>query len=158
MKAETITKCFRSGGVLDAELGVSSVSEEDPFASIDELITQMGTNSCSANEYINGDNTLPVCIEFDDDTWNESFLESLCATVEDEEADGEEEDLDLQPPPPKLRSYREAIQSLDDVKTFLESRSCFTAALHTSSLVDEVACIHSAGAQQTTLLGYFTPV
>ncbi len=52
------------------------MSEEDSFASIDELITQMGTNSCSANEYINGDNTFPVCIEFDDDTWNESFLAS----------------------------------------------------------------------------------
>ncbi len=36
------------------------------------------------------------------------------------------------------------------------SRSCFTAALHTSSLVDEVACIHSAGAQQRILI--FTPV
>ncbi len=52
---------------------------------------------------LNGDDDLPVCVEFDDDTWNENFLDSL---VEPEDANenrsDEEGDEDLQPPPPTL--------------------------------------------------------
>ena len=29
---------------------------------------------CSAVEYLNGDNDLPVCVELDNDTWEDNFF------------------------------------------------------------------------------------
>ena len=36
--------------------------------------------TCSAQEYVNGDNDLPFCEEFDDDNWDEQFLSNLNTT------------------------------------------------------------------------------
>ena len=69
--------------------------------------------------------------------------------VEDEEGT-DTEDLDLLQPPLKLSYYGEAIQSLE-VGNILESRSCFTEASHNSSLIEQVAGLHSADAGQCTL-------
>ena len=60
-------------------------TSEDPFEDIDETISliplisaAMGTiSACSMSEYINGDNELPVCVELDDDHWEDNFTESL---------------------------------------------------------------------------------
>ena len=80
---------------------------------------------------INGDHELPTCAEFDDKTWDQTFLEGLSEqtnqnghSVEDEESDTE--DIDLLPPSLKIKTFKEAIDSLQDVKNFLERRSCFT--------------------------------
>ncbi len=56
VKAETIMKCFRSGGILDGDLYVSSLDEDDPFQDIDTgleiptLISRVidGSDNCSA--------------------------------------------------------------------------------------------------------------
>ena len=106
---------------------LSSVDQEDPFQDIDAsveldgLISKtMGTDrSCSADAYVNGDNNLPICVEFYDETCDDRFLECLAqskSVVEEEESDTEE--LDLLPPPPKIKNCREAIESLEEVKNF----------------------------------------
>uniref|UniRef100_A0A1X7UNP5 DDE-1 domain-containing protein n=1 Tax=Amphimedon queenslandica TaxID=400682 RepID=A0A1X7UNP5_AMPQE len=115
VKPETITKCFKSAGMLNSESEVHIIDEDDPFASLDsdfnELITQtVGTNGCSADEYLNGDNDLPICVQFDDEKWDEEFLESLsheevASTCNDL---SDIEDFDILPPPPKLKNYAEA--------------------------------------------------
>ena len=61
-------------------------TSSDPFEDIDtdvsantqeikDLIHQLGhaDSHCSAAEYINGNNDLPVCSEFDDDHWEDFF-------------------------------------------------------------------------------------
>ena len=66
---------------------------------------------------MNGDNKLPVSVEFDDDTWEDNYLDSLIdqkKNASDEENEPDESDEDLQPPPPTIKSYSEAIKSLDD--------------------------------------------
>ena len=81
---------------------------------ISSLISHtMGTlHQCSVEEYVNGDNSLSVCVDMDDDQWDASFLHSL---TEEEEpmTDGEKDEES--PPTPKLHGFKEAIESLYDI-------------------------------------------
>ena len=56
---------------------------------------------CSALEYVNGDNDLSFCEEFDDDNWDEQFLSNLNTTSEDPELESDDEQFDSELPPPK---------------------------------------------------------
>ena len=126
VKSTTIQKCFRNAGILNTDLDVIALDEEDPFQNIDEdiemssLISRtMGTlHQCSVEEYVNGDNSLSVCVDMDDDQWDASFLDSLTEEEEPMTAEEEEEEFNVPPPVPKLQSFKEAIQSLDDIKVF----------------------------------------
>ena len=40
-------------------------NEEDPFLAADELALQNGQDICTLEEYVNGDDSIPVCMEFD---------------------------------------------------------------------------------------------
>ena len=55
--------------------------EEDPCLAADELALQdlmrtkmNGQNSCT---HVNVEDSIPVCMEFDNDRWDESFLSHL---------------------------------------------------------------------------------
>lgn len=56
----------------------------------------------------------------------------------------EEEEFNVPPPVPKIQSCKEAIQSLEDVKIFLEDRGCFEQASTASSLLAQMATQHSS--------------
>ena len=64
----------------------------------------------------------------------------------------DETDNDL--PIPKLTNLKEAIQLLDDVQHFLESRGYI--ALKIGSAVDILTALKLKSSQQTTLYDYFT--
>ena len=98
---------------------------------------------------------LATCVEFDDDTWDQRFQESLGAQNDMENQDSDTEETDLLPPPPKIKSYHEALQSLKDVQAFLESRSFSDEASDTSSLIDCVAVLSTVNTKQSTLEDYF---
>ena len=145
-KSITVQKCFRRAGILDPNLDVQMLCEdEDPFQDIDiqagmsSLIScSMGTLShFSVDEYIDGDNFLPTCVDIDVEDWDESWLN--CLTDEPEPSstsqvsDDEDEELDLPPSQPKLKSFKQAMESLEDVKIFSEHSGCLEQ-LYTSSL------------------------
>ena len=169
VKAETIVKCFKTAGILTSEFDVVStcINESDPFDDIEaslelgDLIERtVGNDSCPASEYINGDEDVPVCAEFEDETWEESFFQSLMdedgQELPDDRDESDTEDFDLLPPPPKLRNFQEVIQSLDDVKKFLEHRKCFTAAQNTDNLMNDVTSLYSSNTvRQSTIHDYF---
>ena len=82
----TIAKCFRKAGILTEQLDVSSVDvEADPFEDVDSRIdlerlissTMDTSEQCSAEVYINEDNEVPTCVEYNDESWDHSLLENL---------------------------------------------------------------------------------
>ena len=94
----------------------------------------------------------------DDDQWDASFLDSL--TEEEEpmsltDGEEEEEEFNVPPPAPKLQSFKEAIQSLDDIKVFLEDRGHFEQASTAAALLAQMASSHSSTMTQLTLDHFF---
>ena len=129
---DTIVKCFRKAGVLDAELDVVCRNDEDPFLEIDErmeldkLIEKNGDGRCMLDEFLTGDSDLPVCMETDDDNWQTVFFEELVGShSSQQEEDDEEIDVENdnnEDAAPKIKSYKEAITALEEVSPFLEYR------------------------------------
>ena len=68
-------------------------------------------------------------------------MQEEIADSTEEESDVDEE-FDIFLPSPKIKSYREVIQPLEDSQIFLDSRGCLEAATHASSLINLVACHH----------------
>ena len=165
VKPETITKCFRKAGILNADLDVISCElggDDDPFLDADMRTEVQGLieqtmpadGHCHVDEYLNDD--LPVCMETDNASWEVDFLQQLGQEeqqISDDEP-GNEDDIDL--PAPKLRNFKEAIQSLDDVQQFLESKGYIEEALKIGSAVDTLTILKLKSSQQATLHNYFT--
>ena len=65
---------------------------EDPFSASDQdeelqqLLEQTGSESCTPQEFISGDDDLPVGVEMEDENWEETFLKELTATDKPEDA------------------------------------------------------------------------
>ena len=47
--------------------------------------TMNGQDSCTLEEYVNDEDSIPVCMEFDSDRWDESFLSHLGDDAYDQE-------------------------------------------------------------------------
>ncbi len=150
VKPETISKCFRKVGILITGLDVISSEvevEDDPFSDADirmevqSLIekTMPTGGRCDVDEYLQGDDDLPVCMDLNNDSWEADFLDQLGEDeqeVANEEEDKEEDEMDIEPPPPKIQNFKEAVQSLEDVQQFLEGLGYIEEALEIGSAVD----------------------
>ena len=68
----------------------------------------------------------------------------------------EDEEFDLPPPQPKLKSFRQAMESPEDVGVFLEHSGCLEQASTASSIISELASCHAKSLVQSTLDRYFT--
>ena len=159
--SDTIVKCFRKAGILDKELDVVCRNNDDPFLEVDErmeldrLIEKTGDGGCMLDEFLTGDSSLPVCMETDDDNWQTTFFEELAGThtsqseEEDEEIEDENEDNDDEAP--KIKSYKEAINTLEDVSRFLEYKGHGQETLRVGSFVDTLVTLKNQSAQQTAL-------
>ena len=108
-------KCFRTAEILNDNLEVVELTSNDPFLGADEATSLeslisilMGTgDSCSVDQYVNGDNNLEVCVNVDVDQWEEDFLENLTQDVgpdshNEEEFESDDDDFDIPPPSPKM--------------------------------------------------------
>ena len=69
---------------------------------------------CTLDDYLGGDNDLPVCTDLDSDSWEVNFMSELGLEEECNE-DEEEEEMDDEPPTPlKVQSFKEAIDSIEN--------------------------------------------
>ena len=119
-------------------------------------------------EYVNGEDDLPTCLENDDHLWEDDFFASLDpdqSVLEQDESEQDEPEqdepddasFDFEPPPLKIKIFGEAIQSLEDVQIFLDSKGHSDQATTIASVVDLVASLHCkslASARQSTLNEY----
>ena len=105
----------------------------------------MGTlHQRSVDKNVDGNNSLSVCVDMDDDQQDASFLDSLAeeehVTVEEEEL---EEEFNVPPFAPKLQ-FKEVIQSIDDSKVYLEDRGLFDQATAPTDLLAQMASSHAS--------------
>ena len=112
---------------------------------------------CDLDEYLHGDDDLPVCMDLDNDSWETDLLDQLGQDEKeaDEEEDEGEDEMDIEPPPPKILNYKEAVQALEDVQHFLESRGYIEEALHIGSEVDTMTILKLKSSKQTILHDYW---
>ena len=168
VEEETIRKCFRKAGILDLDMAVVERDEEDPFSEADECValqslidkTISGHEACPLEEYINGDEDLAVCRDINDNSWESTFFKNLGQEdeeVSDNEEQEEQEDMDDNPPP-KVKTYKEANEFLEEVQRFLETRGHVKEALTVGSVVDNVSSLQLAAARQTTLISWLSSV
>ena len=81
-------------------------------------------------------------MELDNDSWEADFFKQLGQEkqkVADEKEDREDE-MDSQPLSPKLPTFKEAVQSLENVQQFLESRG-YIEALRIGSAIDTMTVL-----------------
>lgn len=146
VKPDTISKCFRKAGILNSAMDVitcTGVQEEtaDPFLIADESMelqnlidqTMAVEESCPVDEYLRGDDELPTCVDLDGTDWEANFFAELgeSTSAMDEVAEDQAEEPVL-----KLKTFSEAVRSLEDVKLFLESQGCVQEATAVSSTID----------------------
>ena len=117
---------------MDSTQSVVVRDEQDPFLAIDESllklkdlidVTMTGNHTCSVEEYVSGENSLSTCREMDDENWENAFLEDFCrepveGTMQDEEDDEDSDEIELAP---KINTYNEVNEYLEEVQHFLES-------------------------------------
>ena len=175
VKPETICKCFRSAGVLDKDLNVTTCNvgqdDADPFLAVDsefhlnDLIPQVVSDgACSVDEYLDGDGSLPVCRELSEEHWEEEFLAAACSS-EPDSIDDEEDcvagdvEMEVVEAVPKIDTFKDAMKNLEDVQLFLQNKGFTEEALKVGSVVTTVARLYCSSlvfSKQTTLDSYFS--
>ena len=165
---DSVSQEFRKAGITDSNFSVASRQfddddDDDPFADLDlpSLVEQISAISCSVDEYINGEDDVPVCMEYSDD-WEEHFFQNLGTdSLATEDAEEEEDQYDVEPPPPKIAKYEDAISALEDVQRFLDNKGHSEQATNISSMMNKVTelhCVSLSLGRQSTLQDYFHPL
>ena len=111
---------------------------------IDKTMLPGGT--CDVNEYLQGDDELPVCVDLDSDNWDTNFMDQLVQEEEEaeQEDEGEDDEMDTD----------QALLALEDVQQFLESRGHLEEALGIGSSMDTMTLLKLKSSKQTTLRDY----
>lgn len=182
VESSTIQKCFRHAGILDSDFAVvrrNSV-ESDPFADLDtESVSSVSSElqslirlvrcegECSVEEFIHADDDIPTCMDLGDD-WQDVFLseitgpatkqtdvEVIDGNAENDDGD-EEDDYDNEASQPKLETFGEAIECLQQVTLFLDAKGCTIEATTANQLLDTVKSLSVVkSTKQTQITSYF---
>ena len=96
-----------------------------------------------------GDNELQVCVDKGSDDWEACFFEEF--GDEDQQQGGDNEideddeiEMNVEPPPAKVKSFKEAILALKDANQFLENRGYIQTSSLVGSVIDEVTGLKAA--------------
>ena len=120
VKEETIMRCFTKLGITGSSFSIVSCAyeNEEPFDDVEDqeelhgLVDQISPSAtnCPVKEYVNGEDDVPTCMQYDDD-WENHFFAELGSSQEDsdslvqEDPDEEEGHFDLEPLPPKITRF-----------------------------------------------------
>ena len=160
VEPSTITKSFMRARIFDADTNGSS--EFEAFEETDECVNMTwlisiamgGTEHCSAGEYVEGDEELPVCETLDEE-WQRSLSDGgnimsvpLAEVKSEPESEDGGEDVAA---PSTLSTFMEAIESLEQVREFLDCSGLLTDAMSATSLIDRLAHQHISNLTQAAI-------
>ena len=116
--------------------------------------------------YIDGEGDVPTCMQYNNN-WEDHFFanlgssQSFSDSLVQEDPDDKEGQFDLEPPPPKITQFQDAISSLEEVQSFLDWRGFSEKAITIASSMNKLTYFHCESlnsARQTTLDDYFHPI
>lgn len=147
-------------------ISCDAADDSDPFSEADQLmelgrlIEETVGSGCHIDEFVDGDGDLPVCVEMEGNDWQSTFLDELTDNPEQEEDEVDsdceiEADSAAQDVVPKIKSYKEAITTLEDVVQFLQQKGNTEAAMSLGSTIDTVCMCRNASTSQTSLDSYY---
>ena len=127
VKQETIQNCFGLCSFTVQTLQEQD-DEDDPFIELNDLVHEVEP-TCTANEYLTADNDVPTTqlpVDITNPTWREDLRENILASVtrkDDPEFKGEGsneevDDFDPIPVEPRVSTFRQALQMVDDLCDF----------------------------------------
>ena len=147
--------------------------DEDPFDDVEaqeelhELLDRISPSdtNCPVEEYIDGEGDVPTCKQYNNN-WENHFFANLGSSqaVSDslvQQDPDDEGQFDLEPPPPKIALFQDAISSLEEVQSFLDWRGFSEEAIMIASSMNKLTYFHCESlnsARQTTLDDYFHPM
>ena len=149
----------------------NNYEDEDPFddgEALEELhelldrISPSDTN-CPVEEYIDGEGDVPTCMQYNNNWEDQTNLGSSQAVSDSlaQEDPDDEGQFDLEPPPPKITRFQDAISSLEEVQSFLDWRGFSEEAITIASSMNKLTYLHCESlnsTRQTTLHDYFHPI
>ena len=120
-------------------------------------------NASSVSEFLAAESEIPICSECTDSVWDEEFMAEIGPrskeVCEHDDEDGDQDSPeDVEPPPPRLKNLREVMESLEDVRSYLELNGHTAEETKTEDLVNKVAwlqCSTTNSTVQSTLAQYF---
>ena len=172
LQEETIRKCFTKSGITGSGFSVvhQLYEDEDPFDDVEaqkelhELLDRISSSDtkCPVEEYIDGEGDVPTCMQCNNN-WEDHFFANVSSSqaVSDslvQEVPDDEGQFDLEPPPPKITRFQDAISSLEEVQSFLDWRGFSEEATMIASSMNKLTYLHCESlnsAKQTTLGDYF---
>ena len=175
VQEETIRKCFTQSGITGSGFSVvhQLYEDEDPFDDVEaqeelhELLDRISPSdtNCPVEEYIDGEGDVPTCKQYNNN-WEDHFFANLSSSqaVSDslvqQDSDDKEGQFDLEPPPPKIARFQDAISSLEEVQSFLDWRGFSEEAITIASSMNKLTYFHceSLNSARQTTVDYFHPI
>ena len=125
VQEETIRKCLTKSGITGSSFSVHRLYEdEDPFDDVEvqeelhELLYRISSSdtNCPVEEYIDGEGDVPTCMQYNNNMEDHFFanlgsFQAVSDSLVQEDPDDEGQ-FDLEPPPPKITRFQDAISSL----------------------------------------------
>ena len=149
---------------------VRFLEDEDPFDDVEaqeelhELLDRISPSdtNCPVEEYIDGEGNVPTCMQYNNNMEDHFFAnlgssQAVSDSLVQEDPDDEGQ-FDLEPPPPKITRFQDAISSLEEVQSFLDWRGFSEEAITIASSMNKLTHFHCESlnsARQTTLDDYF---
>ena len=107
--------------------------------------------ACEVEEYINGEDSLSVCNDLENENWDDSFFAQLNQEEPEEEDNDECEQQALVGTQQNIKSYRDANKYLEEVQEFLEQQGHVEDAFKIGSIIDNISFFEVSRSKQTTL-------
>lgn len=166
IQPETVEKCFRKAGVLFTHDTAEETYEDDdvPLAELVEIMRAaqgkiQTKEAMTAQDFAAIDTNAPVHEELDSD-WEKQLVSSVQHREDQPEQICIDEEEDIEPTEPTIKSNKEALQMVENLKLFTlrkDLHDAFSMLQSVQELLEKDAVNTMSKAKQTSIAQFFTP-